>query len=187
MRQFLSRISPVWKVLAIITASVLAGSAATSALTAKPVPPATTIMPGLTVACHLVERQTIHYVDRPVTVVDHTERVKTIPTTLHHFSLLEVLEQWLAGQDANNTTLYFQSPGDTIDCDDYALALQQRAIADGYIISFEIIGRSEYNYLFSSKLPPSQSLHAINLAVIGNAAYYIEPQTGEITLATHLD
>jgi len=60
-------------------------------------------------------------------------------------------------------------------------------LADGYIMSFEIINTSEYNAIFKSKLPLSQSLHAISLVIIGNDAYYIEPQTSEIGFAAHLD
>ena len=139
------------------------------------------------VECQLVERHTIRYVDRPVTVVNNIERIQRVPAELHNFNNLEELKQWLAKIDTDTTTLYFQSPDALVDCDDYALDLQHKALADGYIVSFEIIRRSEYNAVFKSKLPPSQSLHAINLAIIGNDAYYIEPQTGETVFAAHLD
>jgi len=96
------------------------------------------------------------------------------------------LTQWL--NDAMKvTTVRFQSPDDEIDCDDYALAMQNRALSDGYIVSFEVTGRSEYNMLFNTQLPQSQSLHAINSVIIGNNVYFIEPQTGEVTFAVHLD
>lgn len=143
------------------------------------------IKPG--VECQLIERHTVQYVDRPVTVVNNIERVQRVPTELCNFNNLEELKQWLVALDTNTTTVYFQSPDAPVDCDDYALDLQRKALADGYILSFEIISRSEYNAVFKSKLPPSQSLHAINLAIIGNNAYYIEPQTGEIVFAAHLD
>ena len=75
----------------------------------------------------------------------------------------------------NTTTIYFQSSNDTVDCDDYAIALQQKALVDGYLISLEVIETSEYHGLFmNSELPP-HSLHAINPAIIGNDAYYTEP------------
>jgi len=67
------------------------------------------------------------------------------------------------------------------------LGLQRKALADGYVMSFQIIEPDKYNSIFeSSKLPPN-SLHAINLVLIGNSAYYIEPQTGEIVFAANLD
>lgn len=140
-----------------------------------------------TVECRLVERHTIHYVDRPVTMVRSVSLVETVPPELRNFNSLEELRQWLAAVDANTTTVYFQSPDAVVDCDDYALDLQRRALDDGYIISFEVISQSEYTALFQSELPSSQSLHAINLAIIGNSAYYIEPQTNEIVFVAYLD
>ncbi len=134
-----------------------------------------------------VETHIAQYVEKPVTVVKYIERVTRVAVELRNFSDLEELKQWLIEVDANTTTIYFQSPGDTVDCDDYAIALQQKALADGYLISLEIIETSEYNRLFKSNELPPNSLHAINLAIIGNDIYYIEPQTGEITFAMHLD
>ena len=122
-----------------------------------------------------------------MTVVEYIERTQKIPAELRNFNDLEELEQWLVAVDTNTTTVYFQSPGVIIDCDDYALALQSKALTNGYIMSFEVISRNEYNAIFKSQLPSGQSLHAINLAIIGNSAYYIEPQTDEVTFAVYLD
>jgi len=140
-----------------------------------------------TVECRLVERHTVQYVEKPVTVVEFVERTQKVPVELRDFSDLGELRQWLAEVDMNATTTYFKSPDVKIDCDDYALSMQHKALADGYIMSFEVIGRGEYNSIFESKLPPGQSLHAVSLVIIGNDVYYIEPQTGEIGFATHLD
>ncbi|MFC2072058.1 hypothetical protein ACFLUU_05000 [Chloroflexota bacterium] len=136
-------------------------------------------------AC-IVERTTVQYVDRPVYTVEYIERVKKVSTELRNFSNLEELKQWLEDRK-NVTTIRFQSPNTVVDCDDYALEMQHGALRDGYIVSFEIIGESEYNELFTILLPPSQSLHAINLAIIGNNAYYIEPQTDEVVFIAYLD
>lgn len=149
--------------------------------------PQTTAVIEPRVETRLVERHTVQYVDRPVTVVEYIERVKSVPVKLRNFSNLEELKQWLVAVDTYTTTIYFQSPDVTVDCDDYALEMQRKALADGHIMSFGIIGRSEYNALFQSELPPGQSLHAINLAIIGNSAYYIEPQTNEVVFVTYLD
>lgn len=140
-----------------------------------------------TVECKLVERQMVYYVDRPITVAQSIERVGGLPVEPRHFRDLEELKQWLKAVEANSITVYFQLPDSTVDCDDYALDLQRKALADGYIISFQVISRSEYNWLFNRELPPGESLHAINLAITGNSAYYIEPQTGDIVFAAHLD
>ena len=139
-----------------------------------------------TVECRLVERHTVQYVEKPVTVTEYVEQIKRVPVELRNFSDLEELKQWLKDR-GNVTTVRFQSPGVTIDCDDYALDMQHKALADGYIMSFEVIGGSEYNALFNTSLPTSQTLHAINLAIINNSVYYVEPQTGEVAFAVHLD
>ncbi len=138
------------------------------------------------VECRLVETRTVQYVDRPVTVVERIERVEKVPMELRNYRGLEELKQWLAGVNTNRTTIYFQRPDVTIDCDDFALALQLKALSDGYVMSFQIIEPSEYNSLFGTKIP-SNALHAINLAIIDNSAYYVEPQTGEIVFAAYLD
>jgi len=139
------------------------------------------------VECQLIETHTVQYVEKLVTVVEYTERTQKIPAELRNFNDLKELEQWLVAVDTNTTTVYFQFPDAPVDCDDYALALQSKALMNGYILSFEIISRSEYKAVFESQLPSGQSLHAINLAIIGNGAYYIEPQTSEIGFAAHLD
>ena len=146
---------------------------------------ATVIRP--TVECQLVESHTVQYVDRPVAVVKNVERVQRIPVELRNFNDLDELKQWLAAVAMDTTTVFFQLPDAPVDCDDYALDLQRKALADGYILSFQVISRSEYDAVFQGELLLSQSLHAINLAIIGNSVYYVEPQTGETAFAVYLD
>ncbi len=139
-----------------------------------------------TVEYRVVATHTIEYVEKPVIEVRYVERVKSLPVELRNFMDVEELKQWLEG-NKNVTTVRFQSPDNPVDCDDYAFELQQKALADGYVMSFQIIEPDKYNSLFESvKLPPN-TLHAINLVLIGNTAHYIEPQTGEIVFAAHLD
>ncbi len=137
------------------------------------------------VECRVVESHTIQYVDRPVTEVKYIECVKSVPVELRNFNDLKELEQWVGGME-KITVIRFESLDATIDCDDYALWMQQKALADGYIMSFQVIAWSEYNTIFRTKLPTG-SLHAINLAIVGNNAYFIEPQTGEVVFAAYLD
>ncbi len=133
------------------------------------------------------ESRVIRYVEKPVPVVEYIEQVKKVPLELRNFDNLEELIGWLWEKSAKTNTVYFQTPDNTIDCDDYAIALQQKALAVGYLISLEIIETTEYNGLFkNSKLVPDNR-HAINLVIISNDAYYIEPQTGEVVFALHLD
>jgi len=139
-----------------------------------------------TVECRVIATHTVQYVEKPVTEVKYVERVKRVPVELRNFTDLEELKQWLKDRK-NVNTFRFQYADTIVDCDDYALELQQKALADGYIVSFEVIGESEYNALFPTPLPPTQSLHAINLVIIGNDAYYIEPQTDEVVFVAQLD
>jgi len=99
-----------------------------------------------------------------------------VPRKADHFNSVEELELWLSDNSI------FAS-----DCDDYALALQQMALGDGYIVSFEVIYTDEYNRVFKQKRLPPGTAHAVNLAVIGNEVYYIEPQNHEIAFAVYLD
>ena len=54
-------------------------------------------------------------------------------------------------------------------------------------MSFEVIRSAEYNILFKQKRIPSGAIHAINLVILGNEIYYIEPQTHEIAFVAYLD
>ena len=138
------------------------------------------------VQCRVVETHTIQYVEKPVVQVKYVERVERVPVELKNFTSLEELEQWLA-RKMNVTTVYFQSLNTIVDCDDYALALQRKSLEDGYMMSFQIIEPDRYNDLFRINKMPPNTFHAINLVLIGNSAYYIEPQTGEIVFAAYLD
>ena len=141
---------------------------------------------GPSVESRVIATHTIEYVEKPVTEVKYVERVRDVPVELRNFTDLEELKQWMEGRKSV-TTVRFQTNDTLSDCDDYALELQQQALADGYVMSFQIIEPDKYNSLFErGKLPPN-TLHAINLVLIGNTAHYIEPQTGEIVFAAYLD
>lgn len=147
------------------------------------VEPQTILVTETKVRYQTVEKPIMQYIDRPV--VEYVESVKGL-VELGNFNDLDELKQWL-GNRMNVTTIRLQSTADEVDCDDYAREMQSAALVDGHIVSFQIIGRSEYNALFKNKLQHGQSFHAINLAIIGNDIYYIEPQTGEIAFAMYLD
>lgn len=108
------------------------------------------------------------------------------PVYARNFNDLAELQRWLDEQK-NVVTLYFQYPGDKVDCDDYASALQRAGLEDGYLVSFQIIDADKYNSLFKNSLIPVGSIHALNLAIAGNGAYLIEPQTGEVVFTAHID
>lgn len=87
------------------------------------------------------------------------------------FKSLDELKAWLAQDDTDSTFYVFGSAClSNYDCDDYAMALVYNALADGYLISTQIVGD-----------------HMLNCAVIGNEIYFIEPQTDEVWLWGHRD
>jgi len=133
------------------------------------------------------EPETDPNVEQPMTTIEYVDRIVRIPVELRNYNDIEELKQWLADLEANTVTLYMERPEVKIDCDDFALTLQRQALADGYVMSFQIIEANRYNSLFQGNKIPADVLHAINLTVIGNNAYYIEPQTGEVVLAAQLD
>lgn len=137
-----------------------------------------------------VDRVKESIVIRPVEKVV-IKNVET-PQPLYHFQNLAELEQWLgnSGQLDIRFNVAEEETGQLIkefDCDDYALRLQDEALRDGYIISFEVIRSEEYNDLFKQKRLPRGAIHAVNSVIVGNEVYYIEPQTDEIVFAAYLD
>ena len=139
-----------------------------------------------TVEARLIETHTVVYVEEAVVEKEYVNVIRHIPVEFRNFTNRTELQQWL--EERNQlTSIHFERKDTVIDCDDFAIELQKKALADGFILSFEIINGSEYNELFSTSLPARQSLHAINLSIIGNDVYYIEPQTGEIVHAAYLD
>ena len=137
-----------------------------------------------------VDRVKESIVYRPVekVVIRHVET----PQPLYHFQNVVELEQWLAnfGELDIRFDVAEEETGQLIkefDCDDYALRLQEEALRDGYIISFEVIRSEEYNDLFKQKHLPRGAIHAVNSVIVGNEVYYVEPQTHEIVFAAYLD
>jgi hypothetical protein len=139
-----------------------------------------------TVEARLVETHTVEYIEEKVVETEYIDVIRRVKTELKNFTTLNELEDWLV-TTYKQATIHFQQTDTAFDCDDYAFEMQQKALEDGYIMSFEIISISEYNELFAIPLSETDSLHAINLAIIGNSVFYIEPQTGETVHAAYLD
>lgn len=166
--------SPV-PAISIIVAVIAAVTAAVFTLTSEP---ETDVV--------VVEKPVIQEVEVIKEVVEkeieYRDVVKEVtvekPVEQKEFSSKEQLIEWL-GEDDNTTAVIF-SPGDgeasdnEFDCDDYALNLQQRALKDGFLMSTTITEKDG-------------QLHMINLTVIGNEVYYIEPQTDEVWFYCYRD
>ena len=107
------------------------------------------------------------------------EKLVEKPIELREFVSLQELVDWLE-QDETDTTLYFTVKVDLsnldskYDCDDFAYHLQKSALADGYLMSTEIIVKEGEQ-------------HMINSTSIGNNIYFIEPQTDEVWLGAYRD
>ena len=119
------------------------------------------------------------------------KRIETLKP-LRHFENFDELEQWLGNMCVLD--IHFDMVDKEIgqhikgfDCDDYAIRLQEKALRDGYVMSFEVIRPVEYNALFKQKRIPADDIHAINSVILGNEVYYIEPQTHEIVFVAYLD
>lgn len=114
-------------------------------------------------------------------------RKKLVPK---QFESYEELAGWVAEWEVENKPLvveffnktYVLRGNDELysaywDCDDISEAMQRDAIKDGYLMSVAVVG--EGGYLYGVRVSEYE-YHAGNMAVAGNAFYFIEPQTGEI-------
>ncbi len=81
---------------------------------------------------------------------------------------------------AGNNELYSQY----WDCDDISEAMQRDALRDKYLIDRVLLDVN--GVVYGTKVSELGN-HAGNMAVAGNAYYYIEPQTGEIVMITERD
>ncbi len=109
--------------------------------------------------------------------------LEEIAANLSYFDTVAELREWLAEDDTNEWLFIDLSENqidgappnlDGYDCDDYALQLQRRALASGYIMSAIIVAQDG-------------SSHMINSCIIDRKIYYIEPQTDEFWLYSSLD
>ena len=103
-------------------------------------------------------------VEVPIEVLKEVEIIKEVPIELREFESMEVLEEWYMD---NQAPLRFTDKVDlknpvyetSLDCDDYATYLRDRAHAQGYLMSLQIVNKT----------------HMINMAMIGNEIFYLEP------------
>jgi len=89
---------------------------------------------------------------------------------LREYPNLTTLQQWLEQDDTDS----HQYDSGIWDCDDFALELQARALASGWVVSIQY-DRAE------------TSAHMYNTAKIGNNYYRINPQTDKVRLLCLLD
>lgn len=83
------------------------------------------------------------------------------------FTSVEELKAWLASNNINERKYI----PDTYDCDNFAQDLMKAALADGYLVSVQLW----------------PGVHMLNLTIIGNNIYTIEPQTDGVQFVGELD
>ncbi len=84
---------------------------------------------------------------------------------LRNFSSLDELE-WFLTEDETDE---HENIRDVFDCSDFALMLQKNALEQGYVMNCQM--------LFTE--------HMMNMAVAGDAVYYVEPTTDEILFVNY--
>ena len=109
---------------------------------------------------------------QPIKLTEYKTVTITQPVELADFKTIEELENWLAAQELPRLQHW--------NCIDYALALQQCAFADGYIMNF-VMHENEYYNSFFTRFQLAEGTHAFNSVRIGDYIYYIEPQNFEIS------
>jgi len=106
-------------------------------------------------------------------------------TTLRgsQFASLSDLNAWLAADHTSEQTYI----ADTFDCDDFALMLQEHAWRDGYLLDVQALFYDDkdgwtlsYDQWTYYNLSGYSHYHALNLTIIDNTIYLIEPQTDEV-------
>ena len=122
--------------------------------------------------------------DKPAEVI-----AKHIPVHLQPFQSLQDLKNWLGISHVDHAVMLKETGGklQPYDCDDYALRLARDARRDKYELWVQII-IGEYKHPDTGKvLVKRGKAHALNMAVIGNECYFIEPQTDEVWRVAKVD
>ena len=129
-----------------------------------------------------------YYRGVPITGIIYS--IGNMGSGLEQFGSLEELEEWLVFDDTNEYLIMKADEEGVISfsgvCEDYAMQLQERALADGYKMSFYYVDRIEMWQRFRVRLERGKA-HAMNLTIIGNYIYIIEPATDGITHIAYLD
>ncbi len=99
-----------------------------------------------------------------------TERVVYRDIYTRQWESVEQFKDWYYSQ---NFTLLMPSGANTIDCDDYATWVQDRAMRQGYPVSEALAWQHYYGGVYVTVMP---GLHDGCLVLIGNIYYYFEPE-----------
>ena len=138
-----------------------------------------------------VVREVPVYIEVPVETVKTVEVVKetgTEPCRLSDWESEAELLDFLDADDTDSTVILQADSGGMVNlqdqCEDFALQLRDRAMAQGKYLSVIALHPEEYLKWYGEK---RKDYHAICMARIGNDLYYVEPATDRAWLALHLD
>jgi hypothetical protein len=127
-------------------------------------------------------------VTTPVSIYD------PVYTSLEDWQSVEELRAFLDADDTeSNVTIISQTGGQisfTGQCEDFALQLRARAAAIGKNLEIIAINSTELNKwksYFGNKSLSNGDYHALNMAIIGNEIWYVEPQQDICWHAMYLD
>ncbi len=113
------------------------------------------------------------------------------------FESLDELQRWVSKWNMEHMPVFVEFLGLAVltggdedlaaryaDCDNFAEAMQRDALWDGYRVSVALV--DSYGTVYGAYVSQVGN-HAGNIAVAGNAYYFIEPQTGEIVFIINRD
>lgn len=142
----------------------------------------------------IVSRTEIIEVIKPVyieNIVEVPQEVPLeVPMKLKDWDSLEQLQNFLANDDTDQRIILSVDSQGQISfsgqCEDYALQLRDRAMAQGMYLSLQALHPAEYQKWYDQPAK-SAAYHAICMARIGNEFWYIEPANDRVWLAMYLD
>lgn len=134
----------------------------------------------------------IRYIERDVGTA--VRIYDPVYTSLEDWQSVEELQDFLDSDDTDShVILRSQTGGDisfTGQCEDFALQLRDRAAAIGKNLEVIAIDRTEFNKwksYFGDKSLKNGDYHALNMAIIGNEIWYVEPQQDVCWHTMYLD
>ncbi len=134
----------------------------------------------------------IRYIERDIGTA--VKLLDFVYTDLADWESARELQAFLDADDTDTNVTMTNRAGGIIEftgqCEDYAIQLRARAAAIGKNLEVIALDSTEYNkwlsYFGSSEIT-SGTYHALNMAIIGNEIWYVEPQKDVSWQALYLD
>jgi hypothetical protein len=134
----------------------------------------------------------IRYIERDIGTA--VRLIDYVYTDLADWESVGELQAFLDADDTDTDVIMTNRAGGVIEfngqCEDYAIQLRARAAAIGKNLEVIAIDSTEYNKwlsYFGGSGITSGTYHALNMAIIGNEIWYVEPQKDLCWHALNLD